>query len=154
MTMPAPLVQAVVDELRAESGGRELAINIAELPAVRADPTLLRQIFFNLVSNAIKYSRERSPAEISVGFLPGPPVTFYVKDNGAGFDMTYSRKLFQVFQRLHRPEEFAGTGVGLAIVKRIVQRHGGRVWAEGREGEGATFYFTLEGGEQDHAGTG
>jgi light-regulated signal transduction histidine kinase (bacteriophytochrome) len=106
--------------------------------------TLLRQVFHNLLSNALKYSSKKPQPEVEVGLLTldGVP-TYYVKDNGAGFDMAYYQKLFGVFQRLHGQEEFEGTGVGLAIVQRIIHRHGGRIWAESKEGEGAIFYFTL-----------
>jgi protein-histidine pros-kinase len=143
---PAQIARAVIEELRSEFEDRTVNIRIADLPIGRGDSTLLSQVFSNLLANAIKYSRHRQLAEIEVGFLPEMPVIYYVRDNGAGFDMLYAEKLFRVFQRLHSPEEFEGTGVGLAIVKRIIQRHGGRVWAEGQEGQGATFYFTLEGG--------
>lgn len=143
---PTQIARAVLEELRSELEPRQVSVQMADLPAVRGDATLLRQVFFNLIANAAKYSRHRDPAVIEVGFLAEVPVAYFVRDNGAGFDMQYAEKLFRVFQRLHSVEEFEGTGVGLAIVKRIVQRHGGRVWAEGREGQGATFYFTLEGG--------
>jgi light-regulated signal transduction histidine kinase (bacteriophytochrome) len=105
---------------------------------------LVRQALFNLIGNAFKFTRGRADARVEIGALQnGAETVYHVRDNGAGFDQRYAGKLFGVFQRLHRADEFEGTGVGLALVQRIVQRHGGRVWAEGRVNEGATFYFTL-----------
>jgi len=141
---PADIAREVFDELQPEAAGRRVELKLARLPRCAADPTLLKQVFANLLSNALKYSQGREPARVEVGCMPdGLETAYFVRDNGAGFDMAYADKLFGVFQRLHRAEEFPGTGVGLAIVQRIVQRHGGRVWAEGKVGEGATFYFTL-----------
>jgi PAS domain S-box-containing protein len=138
------IVKDVVSLLEPETEARKLEWKIAELPFVECDPNLVRQVFQNLVSNALKYSRPRSPAVIEIGYTEkdGQSVIF-VKDNGVGFSMRYADKLFGVFQRLHRPEDFEGTGVGLATVQRIIQKHGGRVWAEAELDKGATFYFTL-----------
>ncbi|HSI13289.1 MAG TPA: ATP-binding protein, partial [Chthoniobacter sp.] len=139
-----PLVEEVIQELRVETLKRNVAWKRQELPTVDGDPSLLRQVFVNLLSNAVKYTRPRDPAEIEVGSVVSDDHhMIFVRDNGVGFDMTYVGKLFGVFQRLHRAEEFEGTGIGLANVQRIILRHGGKTWAEGKSGEGATFYFTL-----------
>jgi light-regulated signal transduction histidine kinase (bacteriophytochrome) len=138
------LVQEVLRELAGETGGRKIRWDLHPLPGVRADRSMLKQVWVNLVSNAVKYTRPRDLAEISIGCAEKDGEwEFYVRDNGAGFDMRYADKLFLVFQRLHRAEEFEGTGVGLANVRRIVMRHGGRTRAEGEPDRGATFYFTL-----------
>ena len=155
------LVQQALVDLAPELQGRQVEIGVGEMAACNGDPLLLKQVFFNLLSNAFKYTRKCSTGRIEVGCfpfsdleryaskeqapgdVPADTVVFYVRDNGAGFDMRYARKLFGVFQRLHRAEEYEGTGVGLAIVLRIVSRHGGRVWAEGALNQGATFYFTI-----------
>jgi light-regulated signal transduction histidine kinase (bacteriophytochrome) len=122
-----------------------VVIAVGKLPPCKGDPALLRQVWVNLISNALKYSERRDPARIEIGFGEhGGAPAYYVRDNGAGFDMRYASKLFGVFQRLHRPEEYEGTGVGLAIVQRIIQRHGGRVWAESAPEQGASFYFSLQ----------
>jgi light-regulated signal transduction histidine kinase (bacteriophytochrome) len=116
------------------------------MPIIWGDPALLKQVFVNLIDNAFKYTRMRAEAAIEIGSREsGGERVLFVRDNGAGFDMQYADKLFGVFQRLHRAEDFEGTGVGLAIVDRIVARHGGRVWAEAAVDRGATFYFTTEG---------
>ena len=142
--VPTELARQVVADLGPISGDRQLEIKIAPLPPCQADPALLRQVFDNLIGNALKYSSKREAARIEVGWLEeGEDIVYFVRDNGAGFDMRYASKLFGVFQRLHREDEFEGTGVGLAIVQRILHRHGGRIWAEGQVGQGATFYFTV-----------
>ncbi|TMG42717.1 MAG: hypothetical protein E6H90_13395 [Chloroflexi bacterium] len=145
------VVDHALDQLASETEGRTIEIVIGELPECNGDPLLLEQVFTNLLSNAIKYSGKRENARIEVGTQPGRagegPV-FFVRDNGAGFDMQYADKLFGVFQRLHRSQDYEGTGVGLAIVHRIVERHGGRIWAEARVDQGATFYFTLKGAQE------
>jgi signal transduction histidine kinase len=116
------------------------------MPPVLGDPALLRQVVANLVGNAVKFTRHRTPARIEIGTHPAPTpdrLAFFVKDNGEGFNPQYQDKLFRVFQRLHSTRDFEGTGIGLANVKRIITRHGGTVWAEGQPGQGATFHFTL-----------
>jgi light-regulated signal transduction histidine kinase (bacteriophytochrome) len=136
--------QAQRDVTEAEVG-RSVEWAIGRLPMVLGDPTMLQLVFTNLLSNAFKYSRTRERATIEVGSSDGSGSehVVYVKDNGVGFDMAYANRLFGVFQRLHRSEEFEGTGIGLANVQRIVLRHGGRVWAESELGKGATFYVAL-----------
>lgn len=145
LVSPTPLARAVFDEMRADAGDRQIEISISEMPACEADPTLLRQVYTNLISNAAKYTRDRACAKIEIGWLQqNAEDVYFVRDNGAGFEMEYAQKLFRVFQRLHRSDQFEGTGVGLAIVHRIIERHGGRIWAEGKTEEGATFFFTLK----------
>jgi signal transduction histidine kinase len=141
------LAREIVAELQGEIDGRNVMMSIGNLPPADADPTLLKQVLVNLMSNAIKYTRNREPAQIDVASIEkSDPSVYYVRDNGVGFDMRYADKLFRVFQRFHRAEDYEGSGIGLALVARIVQRHGGRIWAEAKPDEGATFYFTLEGG--------
>jgi signal transduction histidine kinase len=146
----AALARAVLESLQAEQKGRQIEFTIDELPAAEADPRLLKQVWINLISNALKYTRSRDKAIIRVGSEKknGAPV-YFVEDNGVGFDMRYAHKLFGVFQRLHRAEDYEGTGVGLAIAQRIIARHGGRIWTQAEKNRGATFYFTLQ-GAQDH----
>jgi hypothetical protein len=140
----AALVQEVVDDLRREQAGRDVDIRVGELPAATADRALLKQVFANLLSNACKFTRDRQPASIEVGCrrVAGQAV-YFVRDNGAGFDMQYAKRLFGVFQRMHSHDEFEGTGVGLSLAHRIIQRHGGRIWADAEVNKGATFHFTL-----------
>jgi PAS domain S-box-containing protein len=157
---PREMVQQCLEELTKEQQGRQVEIVIGALPSCHADPALLKQVWTNLLSNALKYTRKRERARIEIGCRTqprlaadakassaasaDPEVVYFVKDDGAGFDMKYVGKLFGVFQRLHRATEYEGTGVGLATVQRIIQRHGGRIWAEAAPDEGATFSFTLE----------
>jgi signal transduction histidine kinase len=140
-----PLVKEVLAALGPEIGEREITWSVKSMPPVYGDPAMMKIVFENLIANAVKYTRGRSQAEIEVGHLEkesGENI-FYVKDNGVGFNMEYSKKLFNLFQRLHHENDFEGTGLGLANVRRIITRHGGRVWAEGAVGQGATFYFSL-----------
>lgn len=139
------LLQEVLRDLDPDLQGRTIAWQIGPLPVVSGDRAMLRVALVNLVSNALKFTRSRERAEIEIGCLPdsGGEMTVYIRDNGVGFDMRYADKLFGVFQRLHSVTEFDGTGIGLANVRRVIGRHGGRTWAEGRVGAGATFYFSL-----------
>jgi PAS domain S-box-containing protein len=138
------LAEDALREMAGDTAGRNIEWDIKPLPAARGDPALLRQVWVNLFSNAVKYTRPRDPAKISVGGVKKDGEwEFCVRDNGVGFDMRYADKIFGVFERLHNAEEFEGTGIGLANVRRTILRHGGRTWAEGRVGEGAAVYFTL-----------
>jgi light-regulated signal transduction histidine kinase (bacteriophytochrome) len=143
------LVAEVITLLLPESEGRQVEWAVSDLSTAQCDPVLVRQIFQNLLSNALKFTRPRAQAviEVSCREEDGQPV-FMVRDNGIGFNMKYVDKLFGVFQRLHRAEDFEGTGIGLATVQRIVHKHGGQVWAEGELDKGAAFYFTLGLGKQ------
>lgn len=132
--------QVLADVIQPNYPAHNVEIHIGELPPCQADPTLLRQVFINLLDNAFKYSQKRANARIEIGWTGQ---AYFVRDNGAGFDMRYAHRLFGVFQRLHSVEEFEGTGVGLAIVSRILQRHGGHIWADAEVGRGATFFFAL-----------
>ncbi len=138
------LARDVLAQISSADSAPALQFDLRPLHEAQGDPAMVRQVFVNLLSNAAKYSRARNPALVEVGgYRENGENVYYVKDNGVGFDMNYANKLFGVFQRLHSAEEFEGTGVGLAIVQRIIHRHGGRVWADGKVNEGATFYFTL-----------
>ncbi len=139
------VVSDVIQHLNGAASGRQIVWKTTSLPETQGDPAMLRQVFVNLIGNAVKYTRPRDPAVIEIGWLGerDGQHTLFVRDNGVGFDMQYAHKLFGVFQRLHSDSEFEGTGIGLANVQRIVARHGGRVWAEGELEKGATVYFTL-----------
>ena len=140
------LVHESLEELQSQREGREIQLKIGDLPPCEGDPALLKQVWINLLSNAFKYTQKRASTVVEIGCkAEGHTNIYFVRDNGTGFDMRYANKLFGVFQRLHRAEDYEGTGVGLAIVQRIIHRHGGRVWAEAAVGQGATFYFNLEG---------
>lgn len=137
-------VATITNELLDREVNRKIEMKIQKLGTATIDPTMMRQVWINLIGNAVKYSRNKEVAVIEIGRTEdNDKVTFFVKDNGAGFDMAYMDKLFGVFQRLHKNNEFEGTGVGLALVKRIVERHKGTIWAQAKVGEGATFYFSL-----------
>jgi PAS domain S-box-containing protein len=139
------LAKEAIQEVSRDVNGRKVRWTVGPMPRVAGDASLLRQALVNLLSNALKYTRTREETLIEVGEVPAADdsIVCFVRDNGVGFDMKYADKLFGVFQRLHRSEEFEGTGIGLANVRRVIQRHGGKTWAEGAVGEGATFYFSL-----------
>ncbi len=151
---PKMIVTEVLETMQVEILKRKINVIVQDLPLCNADPTLLRQVYSNLIANAIKFTKNKSDPMVEVGCLdqyvnqtdrsfPDGVACYYVKDNGVGFDMKFYDKLFGVFQRLHRAEDYEGTGVGLAIVDRIIKKHGGKIWAESVVGEGTTFYFTL-----------
>ena len=140
----AEVVRSIIDGMASERAGRDIEFVVADFPTWKVDPGLMQQVFVNLISNAIKFTREREHACIEVGYrMDGSTLVCFVKDNGVGFNMKYMNKLFGVFQRLHSADQFEGTGVGLSIVRRIVERHGGKVWVDGGQDQGATFYFSL-----------
>lgn len=146
------IIDEVVPSLQPEVNGRAVTWNIADLPPAQCDPVLIKQVFQNLIANALKFTRTREKAVIEIGCPEkNGPLVIFVRDNGVGFNMKYSNKLFGVFQRLHRTEEFEGTGIGLAKVHRIIQKHGGRIWAEAELDKGATFSFTLAAAETTNA---
>ncbi|MFH0730326.1 MAG: response regulator [Pseudomonadota bacterium] len=139
------LTREVIREFEPETGNRKILWRVCDLPVVNGDHVMLRMVLVNLISNALKFTRMRPQAEIEIGWMRSreTETVIFVRDNGVGFDMTYVGRLFGVFQRLHRTDEFEGTGIGLANVRRIIARHGGRTWAEGQVNNGATFYFSL-----------
>ena len=139
------LVEETIQAMALDTGQRNIAWTVQSLPVVRGDPAMLKQVFANLLGNAVKYTRPRDPAQIEIGCMGEEDgrLILFVRDNGVGFEMKYADKLFGVFQRMHRADQFEGTGIGLANVRRIIARHGGRTWAEATLDRGATFYFTL-----------
>ena len=138
------LVAEIMEELKENYPERKIDFQVQSLPSAYGDMSLMNQVFTNLISNAIKYSKSREVATIQIGGrMEGNKNIYYVKDNGVGFDEKQVDRIFEVFQRLHKDEEFEGTGVGLSIVQRIIQRHGGEIWAKGKVNEGAEFYFSL-----------
>lgn len=138
------MAKSMFNEVVSSEERAKLTFSLGELPLANADATYLKQVWINLISNAVKFSSERRKPLIRIGgHTENGNNIYYIADNGVGFNQEYAHKLFGVFQRLHRADEFEGTGVGLAIVKRIILRHGGKVWAKGKEGKGATFYFSL-----------
>ncbi|HEY9155679.1 MAG TPA: ATP-binding protein, partial [Opitutaceae bacterium] len=140
------LIEDVVRELEIDTQNRAISLKIAKMPEVSADPLLLRQVLLNVIGNAIKYSRPRPQPRIEIGQTSADrEIIIFVRDNGVGFDMKYIDRLFGVFQRLHRESEFEGTGIGLATARKIISRHGGRIWAEAQLDQGATFYIALPG---------
>jgi light-regulated signal transduction histidine kinase (bacteriophytochrome) len=141
-----PLVDEVIVDLKPDIARRRIEWRIEALPTVRGDPSLLRVVLQNLLDNAVKYTRPQRGTVIEIGSrrLEDGETAVYVRDNGVGFDMRYADRLFGVFQRLHRADEFEGTGIGLATARRVVHRHGGRIWGDGEPGRGACFYFTVQ----------
>jgi light-regulated signal transduction histidine kinase (bacteriophytochrome) len=139
------LIQEVIRDFKPETEGRDIQWKIVPLPVVSGDRAMLRIVLVNLIANALKFTRQREFVRIEVGIegKDGEEIIIFVRDNGVGFDMDYAGKLFGVFQRLHHQKDFEGTGIGLANVRRIISRHGGRTWAEGEVDHGATFYFSL-----------
>jgi len=138
------VIQEVMKLIANDIGKRKVEWEIADLPQIQGDHSLLRMVWYNLLNNAVKFTRTKNPAFIQIGLIENTKeFVFFVRDNGAGFDMLYAHKLFGVFQRLHSKQEFEGTGIGLANVRRIILKHGGRTWAESQPNQGATFYFSL-----------
>jgi light-regulated signal transduction histidine kinase (bacteriophytochrome) len=146
------IINEVKNELSEETKGRKITWDMTQLPDGYGDRSMLKLVLANLISNALKFTRPREQAEIEIGSIDDKDeITVFVRDNGVGFDMQYVDRLFNVFQRLHRKEEFEGTGIGLANMHRIIKKHGGKTWAEGKVNEGATFYFSLPKPKEDVA---
>jgi light-regulated signal transduction histidine kinase (bacteriophytochrome) len=145
---PDGLARQALHEMQHLYAGRQVDVVIGALPACQADPVLLKHVWLNLLANALKFTRHRQAARIEIDWCARHDA-YFVRDNGVGFDMRYAEKLFVAFQRLHRMEDYEGTGVGLALAHRIIDRHGGRIWAEAAVDQGATFFFTLGGGDVD-----
>jgi light-regulated signal transduction histidine kinase (bacteriophytochrome) len=142
---PGEFVRQVIDSLASETRSRQVEWIVSDMPSIHADPVLFYQVYENLIGNAVKYTTKREIARIEIGSLEQDGKTiFFVRDNGDGFDMKYVDRLFGVFQRLHHDDEFEGTGIGLAIVRRIIEQHDGRIWTQAQPGQGATFYFTFD----------
>ncbi len=138
------IIKKAYQALHPEWKDRKVSFTVHQCPSVSADPNLMQIVFMNLLSNALKFTRKQTTIEIEVGYKKeNNQIVFFVKDNGVGFDMKYADKLFSPFQRLHRTEEYEGTGIGLATVRRIIHRHGGQIWVESKSDSGTTFYFTL-----------
>jgi len=138
------VIKPIIAEIKNEITKQNASINISKLPEVKCDKVLLTQVWANLIRNAVKFTSKTDNPEINIGgYIKENEAIYFIKDNGVGFDMRYVDKLFKVFERLHTSDEFEGTGIGLAIVKKAVTMHGGRVWAESVEGEGASFYFAI-----------
>ena len=143
------VIQEVMKLIEHDIYDRKIEWDIAVLPVLKGDHSLIRMVWYNLLNNAVKFTKDRDPAIIQIGYREeGNEYIFFVRDNGAGFDMRYAHKLFGVFQRLHPKQDFEGTGIGLANVRRIILRHGGQTWAESEVNQGATFYFTLPKNEE------
>jgi PAS domain S-box-containing protein len=146
LVYPQDLIRQSLEDLREERKNRDIEIVTGDLPPFVGDPAMMKQVFLNLISNAVKFTRKRDHARIEIGsYSSDRELVYFIRDNGTGFDMHYRQKLFGVFQRLHSAEDYEGTGLGLAIVQRIIHRHGGRVWADSEPGKGATFYFNVKG---------
>jgi light-regulated signal transduction histidine kinase (bacteriophytochrome) len=143
---PTVLVEDVLDKFAEEIQEREIKITIKDLPKCQADPEMLKVVFYNLISNGIKFTNKKKKPEITIGYQPdetGEKVIFYIKDNGVGFSMKDHERVFETFQRLHDQEVFRGAGIGLGLAKKIINMHGGEIWAETKKNKGATFYFDM-----------